>query len=515
MKTRRIILMLLVLALGLILTACKPEDVGGEKGRLYSDDEIPTPNTDALVLSADYEGKDFIEDGIGRVTLLQHIDNNTSIFRTLKGETITVRYLGIDTPESTYKVEPWGFAASDFTNKTLGGIGTTEKVIVLEADSDKNRIDSTGKRWLAWVWVDGRLLNMEIIEKCYSASKASNTKYAEEMLQASIDAQAFGTRIWDRALQDPQHDYSKIGIYMSLRELHEKYNNSSAINAKLDQGKVVRIQGIVTKRTGVSSAYITQQVEGYWYIGATKTTVVATESDSPMPFVGENGNWFVGEIDLGFAANGQVGQTSYEVYVDNLPAGETPKTEYAWARSITVTEPDASIATPYIVQPDIWYGMYIYGGYQDITNFVAGREIYSTAKIGYFGDNVQLTDVSNKSVQVSGLDCDFKIITVSGNDFNRGNRTLTGSLVEISNLIVVYGYDSEGGGFTVQTQQNGKRVDLRIQKDVYIYLDENRTKWAKSWEEFKDIKFIKVVGVMDYYNDYPQILVVDTEDLTY
>ena len=40
-------------------------------------------------------------------------------FKTKNGFTFTARYLGINTPESTYKVEPWGFAASKYTKQQL------------------------------------------------------------------------------------------------------------------------------------------------------------------------------------------------------------------------------------------------------------------------------------------------------------------------------------------------------------------------------------------------------------
>ena len=65
-----------------------------------------TPQTDKLKLTQSYEGKDFIEDGIGEVTPIRYVDGDTTIFKTSNGIQFTVRYNGINTPESTYRIVP-------------------------------------------------------------------------------------------------------------------------------------------------------------------------------------------------------------------------------------------------------------------------------------------------------------------------------------------------------------------------------------------------------------------------
>ena len=50
--------------------------------------------------------------------------------------------------------------------------------------------------------------------------------------------------------------------------------------------------------------------DGYWYIGNTKTTVKAqgnNGSNGETPHIGDNGNWFVGNRDLGIKAKGEKG----------------------------------------------------------------------------------------------------------------------------------------------------------------------------------------------------------------
>ena len=51
-----------------------------------------TPQTDKLKLTQSYEGKDFIEDGIGEVTPIRYVDGDTTIFKTSNGIQFTVRY---------------------------------------------------------------------------------------------------------------------------------------------------------------------------------------------------------------------------------------------------------------------------------------------------------------------------------------------------------------------------------------------------------------------------------------
>ena len=150
--------------------------------------EYVTPETDALKLSAEWEGKDFIEDGIGEVTVSQYVDGDTTNFKTKNGFTFTARYLGINTPESTYKVEPWGFAASKYTKQQL----KAAHKIVLQCDDINDRVDSTGERYLAWVWLideagDSRLLNLELVEVALAKSKANDTSFAEVFNKAVYD----------------------------------------------------------------------------------------------------------------------------------------------------------------------------------------------------------------------------------------------------------------------------------------------------------------------------------------
>ena len=80
------------------------------------------------------------------VTVKTYIDGDTTHFYLPQGSDVTAdgvikaRYLAINTPESTGKIEEWGKAASIFTKETLQKATS----IILESDTEKWNLDSTG-----------------------------------------------------------------------------------------------------------------------------------------------------------------------------------------------------------------------------------------------------------------------------------------------------------------------------------------------------------------------------------
>ena len=116
------------------------------------------------------------------VTIKTYVDGDTAHFYVstsihesgvLKG-----RFLGINTPESTGKIEEYGKAASRFTREKLEAATS----IIIESETDKWNIDSTGDRYLVWVWyktasdTEYRNLNLEILQNGFAIanSTASN-----------------------------------------------------------------------------------------------------------------------------------------------------------------------------------------------------------------------------------------------------------------------------------------------------------------------------------------------------
>ena len=117
-----------------------------------------------------------------KVTLKKCVDGDTAIF-IIDNEEIRVRFLAIDTPESvhpTKEVEAYGKNASEYTCNKL----TNAKKITLEFDTGSTKTDKYG-RTLAWVYVDGSMLQKELIEIGYAKVKYiyGKYKYIDELLK--------------------------------------------------------------------------------------------------------------------------------------------------------------------------------------------------------------------------------------------------------------------------------------------------------------------------------------------
>ncbi|WP_455684524.1 thermonuclease family protein [Thomasclavelia sp.] len=100
------------------------------------------------------------------VTLNKCVDGDTAWFE-VNGKNTKVRFLYIDTPESTNKIEPYGKEASDYTKEQL----TNASKIELELNRDGDKTDKYD-RLLAWIFVDGKLLQEKLageglVEKFY------------------------------------------------------------------------------------------------------------------------------------------------------------------------------------------------------------------------------------------------------------------------------------------------------------------------------------------------------------
>lgn len=96
------------------------------------------------------------------VTFSSCVDGDTAKVK-LNNETVTVRMLAIDTPETKHPTigeEPWGKEASNFTCNKL----ENAKKIEIEYDPDSDKTDKYD-RVLAWIWVDDELLQDQIIKE--------------------------------------------------------------------------------------------------------------------------------------------------------------------------------------------------------------------------------------------------------------------------------------------------------------------------------------------------------------
>lgn len=120
--------------------------------------------------------------------------------RVVDGDTLLlvggdrVRLIGVDTPETVkpdHPVEPWGPEASDFTKQFVAG-GE------VRLQFDRQRVDQYGRR-LAYVWVDDRMLNEELLRAGLGRALLQH-RYSPAMKRrfeaAQEEAQREGRGIW-------------------------------------------------------------------------------------------------------------------------------------------------------------------------------------------------------------------------------------------------------------------------------------------------------------------------------
>lgn len=91
-----------------------------------------------------------------KVSFLYVDDGDTAVFKDAQGKEIICRFLAVDTPEIGAE---GGVEAKDYTRNILA----SSYEIILELDPASERYDKYD-RLLAWVWVDGRLLQGKLIE---------------------------------------------------------------------------------------------------------------------------------------------------------------------------------------------------------------------------------------------------------------------------------------------------------------------------------------------------------------
>ena len=176
-------------------------------------------------------------------TVKSFIDGDTTHFyvdsSVITDGVLKARYLAINTPESTGKIEEWGKAASKFTRSKLESAVS----IILESDNGKWNIDSTGERHLVWVWyktaedAEYRNLNIEILQEGYAiSSNASQNRYGQHCTDAIAQAIAYKKFVYSKE-KDPDFPYGEAQevTLKQLRTHIEEYD-----------GALVAFNGIVT-----------------------------------------------------------------------------------------------------------------------------------------------------------------------------------------------------------------------------------------------------------------------------
>ncbi len=172
---------------------------------------------------------------------------------------LKARYLAVNTPESTGKIEEWGKAASRYTREKLEGAVS----IYVESDDGVWNLDSTGSRYLVWVWYkpsadeDYRCLNLELLEEGLAIpSSSANNRYGEYCQAAIAQAKREKKCVWSG--EKDSDFYYGDSVELTLKELRAHTSDYSGIK--------VSFEGVVTRNRD-NSVYIEDWDEetGHYY----------------------------------------------------------------------------------------------------------------------------------------------------------------------------------------------------------------------------------------------------------
>lgn len=187
-----------------------------------------------------------------KVTVKSYIDGDTTHFfvptSISEDGVLKARYIAINTPESTGKIEEWGKRASEFTKAKL----SSAESIIIESDDGTWNLDSTGSRYLVWIWYrtseteDYRCLNLEILEEGLALpSSSANNRYGSWCQNAIQKAKDKGLHVWSKE-KDPDFFYGDA-LEVTTKELR--------FNPSLYDGKKVAFEGVITRNYN-NSVYI-------------------------------------------------------------------------------------------------------------------------------------------------------------------------------------------------------------------------------------------------------------------
>lgn len=257
-------LLVLLLALSMLagcFAACEGGNTPEETTADNVSEETTAGQAGELPEFVDYASTVKFDPDSGRayanVTVLTYVDGDTTHFNinhpAFDGNILKARYLGINTPESTGQIEPWGKKASNYTKETLKKATS----IIVESDTATWNPDSTGDRFLVWVWyktaedTDYHCLNLEILQQGLAvASKSSDTVYADICVTILNQAVRYKLHVHSKE-QDPDFYYGDA-MPITLKELKT--------NIESYKDKSVSFEGVVVRNSG-QTAYIEEYDE--------------------------------------------------------------------------------------------------------------------------------------------------------------------------------------------------------------------------------------------------------------
>ncbi len=389
------------------------------------------------------------------VTVKSFIDGDTTHFivpSDISADgTLKARYMGINTPESTGKIEEWGKKASNFTKEKLSSAVS----IYVESDNNQWNVDSTGGRHLVWVWYKGaddtdyRCLNLELVQNGLSISCGTTAdRYGEAMSKAFQQAKTQKLNVFSGEA-DPDFYYGDA-YEVDLKHLRA--------NTDVYSGADVAFEGVITYNNN-NSVYVEEyDAETDMYYGMAVYYGYQTGEILNILKVG-NRVRVVGSLQY-YETGGtwQVSDVSFREFKPEDPGN-----------TIKISEGNAP-------------------AYREVS-----AELFTTGKVDL--ETISSTDSEETTVE----------------SFDFANLAMS-TTVSMKNLEVVDIYTTNNGGnsdgaMTLTCKAGDQFVDVR----TIVLHDENGNLLTES--DFLN-KTIDVKGIVDYFSGAYQIKVFKTEDIT-
>ena len=418
-------------------------------------DENQNPTTDAV----DYASSVKLDLNSStkkiEVTVKTYVDGDTTHFNVptnfLDTGVLKARYLAINTPESTGKIEEYGKTASNFTKSKLASATS----IYIESDDEKLNADSTGGRYLVWVWYrtneneEYRNLNIEILQNGLAiASNSAQNRYGDTCVAAINQAKKLKLNIYS-GQKDPNFYYGDAKE-ITLKELRTHISEYNGVK--------VAFEGVVVKDYS-QTVYVEEYDEELdMYFGMTVYYGFSAAADVLKILTVGNRVRIVGSVQF-YETGGtyQVSGLTYRAMRPNDPGNVQMISE-------------GNLASYNLITPEIFNG------------------------------KVEIEDEENQQT----LTFDYAELAMS-------------SSISMNNLVVKSIYttnnpdSSSNGAMTLTCECEGKTVCVRT---IVLYTGEGDARRLVTASDFEG-KTINVKGIIDYFDGQYQIKLYSMNDVTF
>jgi endonuclease YncB( thermonuclease family) len=301
MKNKKLLiiiaLVLAVVCVGVGILFLAPNGTTDPTGPIVSGESVDYASSVKLDMNSPYKKQE--------VTVKLHIDGDTVHFNVPNSVNATgvlkARFLAVNTPESTGKIEEYGKTASDFTKEKL----KNAQSIYIESDTTTWDADSTGDRYLCWIWYkpkgesEYRNLNIELLQEGLAiASNSGGNRYGTTCMAAISQAQNQKLHVYS-GKKDPNFFYGE-SIEMDLKELRTNIQNY--------ENQKVAFTGVITMH--YNNGVFVEQYDAesqrffgmYVYVGFSFAGGHLLEIGNEVRFAGSvtnfNGSWQVSGLSF-------------------------------------------------------------------------------------------------------------------------------------------------------------------------------------------------------------------------